>query len=79
MVRWLRVLFCRETSLKNIFAVWDYLFSDVNYELLQARQYEQLIPSFANFYNLDSYVTSKTDYLCNVDYYCLAILVSHRE
>lgn len=79
MMKWLRVIFCRDTTLKQTFLIWDYLFSDVNYEMLQARQYEEKLPSLANFYTRDSYLTSKNDYLCNVDYYSLAIMISHRD
>ena len=35
LLKWLRVLFSREFSLQATLTVWDYIFADIDYQLVQ--------------------------------------------
>ena len=37
LLKWLRVLFSREFTLEATLTVWDYIFADVDYQLVQQR------------------------------------------
>ena len=43
LLKWLRVLYSREFTLGASLVIWDYIFADVDYQLVQQRKYEKLI------------------------------------
>ena len=43
LLKWLRVLYSREFAHDATLFVWDYIFADVDYQLVQQRKYEKII------------------------------------
>ena len=50
LLKWLRVLFGREYDLSSTLTIWDYIFSDVDYQLVTQRKYEKIIKGQKSFY-----------------------------
>ena len=79
LLKWLRVLFSREFTLNATLTIWDYIFADVDYQLVQQRKYEKLIPGQKQFYQQDEYMMGAVkDYLVNMDYLALAMFQNVR-
>ena len=62
-----------------MYEVWDYFFADIDYQLLQMRDFSSLVPSLGSFYQSQDYLTSSQDYLANLDYFCIAIFQHYRD
>ena len=77
-MKWLRVLFSREFSLGATLTLWDYIFADVDYQLVQQRRYEKIILGQKSFYQQDEYMMGTKDFLVNMDYLALAMFQSKR-
>ena len=78
LLKWLRVLFSREFNLDATLTVWDYIFADVDYQLVQQRKYEKIILSQKSFYQQDDYMVGTKDFLVNMDYLALAMFQNVR-
>ena len=78
LLKWLRVLFSREFSLGATLTLWDYIFADVDYQLVQQRRYEKIILGQKSFYQQDEYMMGTKDFLVNMDYLALAMFQGKR-
>ena len=72
-MKWLRVLYSREFNLDDTLLAWDYIFSDVDYQLVQQRKFEKMIQGQRTFYEQDDYMVSAKDFLVNMDFLALAM------
>jgi len=58
LLKWLRCLYSREFTLDATMTIWDYLFADVDYQLVQERKYEKMVPNAVTFYHREDYHTN---------------------
>ena len=72
------MLYSREFTLEATLTVWDYIFSDVDYQLVQQRKYEKIIRGQKSFYEQDEYMMGMKDFLVNMDFMALAMFQNVR-
>ena len=43
LLKWLRVMYSREFDIASTLTIWDYIFSDVDYQLVTQRKYDKIV------------------------------------